>query len=146
MLQITIPLKPITKKNSQRIAWRWTKDSRTGKPKKVPYIKPSQAYEAYAYEAGWIVKQVKPETPIDFPVNVKCFFYMPTRGKCDLTNLLESVDDILVDSGVLADDNYTIIESHDGSRVFYDKDNPRTEIYIDVPDIKDGNTKKGGAE
>ena len=56
---------------------------------------------------------------------------MPTKRKCDLTNLLEAVDDVLVKHGIVADDNYTIIESHDGSRVLYDKENPRTEIYID---------------
>ena len=61
---------------------------------------------------------------------------MPTRRKCDLTNLLEAIDDIMVKSGLLADDNFTIIESHDGSRVLYDKENPRTEVQI-VP-IKNG--------
>ena len=46
------------------------------------------------------------------------------------TNLLEAIDDILVYAGTLADDNSSIIVSHDGSRVLYDKDNPRTEVYI----------------
>ena len=55
---------------------------------------------------------------------------MPTRRKTDLTNLLEAVDDILVHAGIIADDNYTIIASHDGSRVLYDKYRPRTEITI----------------
>lgn len=64
------------------------------------------------------------------PVEVKCLFYMPTRRKVDLTNLLEAIDDILVYAGTLADDNSNIIVSHDGSRVLYDKENPRTEVYI----------------
>ena len=55
---------------------------------------------------------------------------MKTKRKCDLTNLLECADDVLVKAGILVDDNYTIIESHDGSRVHYDKENPRTEIII----------------
>ena len=67
---------------------------------------------------------------IDYPVNIKCLFYMPTKRRCDLTNLLEAIDDIMVKAGLLKDDNYTIIEGHDGSRVLYDKDNPRTEIEI----------------
>ena len=33
-------------------------------------------------------------------------------------------------SGILADDHYGIVESHDGSRCYVDKDNPRTEITI----------------
>lgn len=55
---------------------------------------------------------------------------MPSRRRVDLTNLLESADDALVAAGVLADDNSQIIVSHDGSRVLYDKDSPRTEVTI----------------
>ena len=55
---------------------------------------------------------------------------MPTRAKCDLTNHLEAIDDIMVKAGLLADDNFTVVESHDGSRVLYDKERPRTEIII----------------
>lgn len=57
-------------------------------------------------------------------------FVMPSRRRVDLTNLLESADDALVAAGVLADDNSQIIVSHDGSRVLYDKDSPRTEVTI----------------
>ena len=55
---------------------------------------------------------------------------MPTRRKCDLTNLLQAIDDIMVKAGLIEDDNYKVIQSHDGSRVYYDKNAPRTEIYI----------------
>lgn len=56
---------------------------------------------------------------------------MPTRHRVDLTNLLNATNDILVDCGVLKDDNSRIIVSHDGSRVKYDKENPRAEIFIE---------------
>lgn len=118
-IKFTIPIAPISKKNSQRIMI----NSRTGKP----FIMPSAAYKDYEREAALFIPR---GVRINQPVNVKCLFYMPTRRKCDLTNLLEAVDDVLVKVGLLADDNYTIIESHDGSRVYYDKENPRTEIYI----------------
>lgn len=120
MIKFTIPLAPITKKNSQRIGI----NNATGKP----FIMPSEQYKRYERDAMWFIPRGK---CINTPVNVKCLFYMPTRRKCDLTNLLEAVDDILVQAGLLADDNYTVIESHDGSRVYYDKDNPRTEVYIE---------------
>jgi len=55
---------------------------------------------------------------------------MPTRRRVDLTNLLEAIDDVLVHYGVLSDDNSSIIVSHDGSRVLYDKARPRTEVTI----------------
>lgn len=119
MIKIIIPLHPITKKNSQRIVL----NSRTGKP----FIMPSEKYKQYEREAALFMPK---NIYINAPVNIKCLFYMPTRRRCDLTNLLEAIDDVLVKTGVLADDDYTIIESHDGSRVLYDKDKPRTEIYI----------------
>lgn len=119
MIKFTIPLAPISKKNSQRIM----QNRVTGKP----FIMPSEQYQKYERDAAYFIPRGR---RIESPVNVKCLFYMPNRRKCDLTNLLEAIDDIMVKAGLLADDNYTIIESHDGSRVFYDKENPRTEIYI----------------
>lgn len=127
MIKFTIPLAPITKKNSQQIRYRWAIDKRTRKQKRVPYIAPSEAFTMYEQSALWFVPKGR---RIDSPVNVQCLFYMPTRRKVDLTNLLEAVDDIMVTAGLLADDNSEIVQSHDGSRVLYDKDRPRTEIYI----------------
>ena len=48
----------------------------------------------------------------------------------DDLNLYASLDDILVKEGILKDDNRNIIRSRDGSRVHYDKERPRAEIYI----------------
>lgn len=119
MVEFTIPLPPITKKNSQRILV----NKATGRP----FIAPSEQYKQYEKDAQWFIHD-RPR--IDYPVNVKCVFYMPTRRRVDLTNLLEAVDDVLVRSGVLADDHSGIVVSHDGSRVMHDKENPRTEIEI----------------
>ena len=55
---------------------------------------------------------------------------MPTRRRCDTVNLEEGLWDILVEAGVLADDCRDIIASDDGSRTFYDKNRPRTEVVI----------------
>lgn len=122
MIEITVPLAPVTKKNSMRIMH----SSKTGKP----FIMPSQKYMDYEAEAVWHCKIATLRRLIEDPVEVKCLFYMPTRRRVDLTNLLESIDDVLVKPGVLKDDHSGIIVSHDGSRVLYDKDNPRTEVYI----------------
>ena len=106
-------------------------DRNSGQRKKVPYIVPSEAFENYQQSALWFIPKGEPKgKPINTPVNVKCLFYIPDRRKVDLTNLLEAVDDIMVTAGLLADDNYTVVESHDGSRVLYDKERPRTEVYI----------------
>lgn len=120
LLKFTIPLVPITKKNHQQIRRSFS----TGKP----YISQSEQYKQYENDALWLIP--KRGIAIDFPVNVKCLFYVPTRGRCDLVGHLQSIDDILVKAGVLADDNYRIIASHDGSRVLVDKNAPRTEVEI----------------
>lgn len=122
MIKITIPLPPVTKKNSQRIMH----SSKTGRP----FIMPSQRYMDYEAEAVYYCKKARWPAPIEAPVEVECIFYMPTRRRVDLTNLLECIDDVLVRAGVLKDDHSGIIVSHDGSRVRYDKDNPRTEVCI----------------
>lgn len=125
--QATIPLNPKTKKNSQEIH----RNPYTGKP----FVAQSKAYTEYEQACGYFLR--KPNKPINTPVNVKCVFYRESRIRCDLTNLLEAIDDVLVSYGVLSDDNFTVIASHDGSRVFIDRDNPRTEITISnfVPDV-----------
>ena len=58
------------------------------------------------------------------------YYYVSKKLKYDLTNLLEAIDDAAVKSGLIADDNRDIIAGHDGSRVFYDKLNPRIEVTI----------------
>lgn len=78
-----------------------------------------------------------PLKPIDYPVNIKAVYYMPTNRRVDLCNLHEALCDILVKYGVIADDNFKIVHSMDGSRVYKDKNNPRTEILITK--VEDGN-------
>lgn len=129
-IHFTIPLDPITKKNSQQIDYKWIKDKQTGQPKNVPYIKPSEAYIKYANDAGWFINRGLSNLSLDSPLQITCIYYLSTRRQADLTNLLEATDDVLVKYNVIADDNHKIICSHDGSRVFYDATNPRTEIYI----------------
>lgn len=117
---ITIYGRPITKKNSSQIVVNKT----TGRP----FLIPSKQYKQYEKDAGWQIKCKG--LNINYPVNVKCLYYMPTHHKVDLCNLLEATCDILVHYGVIADDNSQIVAGHDGSRVLYDKDNPRCEIEI----------------
>lgn len=119
-IKFEIPGRPITKKNSQVIGF----NKKTGRI----FITQSEQYKRYEAAAGYFIP-VKWKM-IETPVNVKCLYYMPTKGKVDLTNLEEATDDILIHYGVIKDDNSTILVSHDGSRVYYDKDNPRVEIEI----------------
>lgn len=117
-IEFVIPLPPITKKNSQRIIRR--KDG-------TPLIIPSAQYKQYERDCALFMPRVE---LIEQPVNLKAVYYMPTRRRVDLTNLLQSTLDILVNYRILADDNSRVIYSLDGSRVDYDKEHPRTEITI----------------
>lgn len=122
MIKFTLYGNPITKKNSQRIL-----TNRYGRP----FIAPSAQYKRYRQGCMAQIIGDYALLCIDKPVNVKYLFYMGTHRIVDLSNLQESLDDILVDAGVLADDNSRIVAGHDGSRVLYDKESPRVEIEIE---------------
>ena len=115
--RIELPLTPVSKKNSQRIIW----------VKNRPMIIPSAKFKQYEKDCGYYLKNVEPFLS---ECNVKCLFYMPTRRRVDLNNLLNAITDILVHYGILIDDNSNIIKGFDGSRVIYDKGNGHTIIEI----------------
>lgn len=119
-LQLTIYGNPRSKKNSSRIVVN---------PKtKRPFILPSAAYKKYE---GECIRQIGQNyTPIETPVNVCCTYYMETKRKIDISNLNSSLHDILVKANILSDDNRDVVAGTDGSRVLYDKENPRVEIEI----------------
>ncbi len=119
-MHLTLYGEPRTKKNSARIL-----RTRSG----TPFVAPSKVYVDYETDC---LRQIKrPYNPITARVNVRCVYYMATRRKVDLANLIEATCDILVKAKVLADDNSQIVAAHDGSRVDYDKKNPRAEIWIE---------------
>lgn len=120
-LKYTIQITPVTKKNSNQILI----NRKTGRP----FISPSKQYKEYEQAAIPFLRPL-PDNPIDYPVNVKMLFYMPTRRRVDMVNLQEACLDVLVIAGVLSDDNAAVVASMDGSRVLYSKENPRTEIEI----------------
>lgn len=120
MISFTIPIKPVTKKNSSQIII----NKATGKRQIIP----SKKYLEYEQQAGYFIKGKG--LKIAEPVTVRCIYFMPDKRRVDLVNLLEATHDVLVKYEVLADDNSSIIYSVDGSRVLIDRDNPRTEVEI----------------
>lgn len=127
---------PRTKKNSQQIFQNGTRRR----------IVPSKAYAAYEQDALWQLKTLRPAEPISEPVNVCAVYYMAARRRVDLLNLLEATDDILVRAGVLLDDHCGIVAGHDGSRVSYDRENPRVEVDIVRVGKRYGRGNKNAAE
>lgn len=127
-LKLTLRGRPITKKNHSQIV----------KVHNRLMVIPSKQYKAYEADCG---KQITCKgLDINEPVNVKCLYYMPTHHRVDLCNLHEATCDILVKFRVLADDNSRIVAGHDGSRVLYDKDDPRVEITIEPMEENDEQT------
>lgn len=124
-IKYSIPLVAMTKKNHQRILTKVNKE--TGK--KHSFVAPSEYFTSFQNKCGWFIKPL-PEKPISDPVNIKYTFYMDTMRRVDITNLFNAMDDVLVHYDVLEDDNCKIVVAHDGSRVYYDKENPRIEIEI----------------
>lgn len=120
MLKIVIPINPVTKKNHGQII----------NVKGHSIMLPSKPYQEYERKCKQYIPTLS-QPPIDYPINLKVLYYMETRRKCDITNLLQATCDILVRYKILSDDNYSIVSSVDGTQVFYDKENPRSEIYIE---------------
>lgn len=120
-IEFTIPVRPATKKNSGQII----------QVKGRSLLIPSKQYKQFERACLPYLNQVKDTAGIiNYPVNVQCIFFTETKRKIDLPNLLNAIDDAMVKSGLLVDDNRDIIAAHDGSRVFHDKFNPRIEIDI----------------
>lgn len=99
-----------------------------GKKQKL-FVKQGKANDEYNFLAACHLRPA-PKEPISHPVHIKYLFYMKTHRRVDALNLQAAADDLLVSNCVLKDDNCNIVKSHDGTRVFYDKENPRTEVYI----------------
>lgn len=142
MIEFIIPIKPVTKKNSQQIIPIKTK---TGKMRHI--IIPSAEYKKFEKECLPYLNRVKAEIGvINYPINLECVFFVEKKLKYDLSNLLNAIDDALVHSGLILDDNRDIIAGHDFSRVYHNKENPRIEIKItemqDYTQWKDTTTKQ----
>lgn len=118
-LSFTIPVAPVTKKNSQRMV-------RVKSGRVIPL--PSKAYTDYEKASGSYIPFVS--KPISWAVNIKAIYYMKTRRIVDLVNLNEALCDVLTHYNIIQDDNSRIVASMDGCRVRHDKDNPRTEVII----------------
>lgn len=122
-MKFVIPLVPVTKKNSSQIIF----------VKGRPCLIPSKKYRQYEKDTRLFMPKV--DQPINQPINIKALYYMPTKREVDLINLHSALHDVLVKHGVLKNDDSTIVIGTDGSRVKHDKENPRTEVEIEVLEV-----------
>lgn len=118
-LAFTLTGCPRSKKNSMQIV-------KYGNRRRIIQSKKYLEYEhacAVQIKAAYRIK-------IDYPVCVKAVFFRSDKRRCDLPNLENALLDTLVKYDVLSDDNRNIVASMDGSGIYYDKENPRTEVTI----------------
>ena len=123
-----IPLNPRPKKNEHRIAGSGPKCPVCKKYKRQ-FVRNGNKTTDFAFFAAKYLNP-KPQKPIAGPVLLVYRCYRETRHRVDDLNLYEALDDLLVKEGILADDNINVIRSRDGSRCYYDKARPRSEIEI----------------
>lgn len=122
VLKFTIHVVPRAKKNNMQLI---KKNGRT-----IPI--PSKAYRQYENECMYLIPSEYRKN-IDYPVNIKALYYVERNARIDKTNLESALLDMLVKANVISDDSAikpAIVVGTDGSRVFYDKNNPRIEIEI----------------
>ena len=121
MIKIVIPVNPRSKKNSQEIVF----NKKTGHRMVIQ----NKRYTEFEKECKKYIPQL--EKPIDYPINLKCKFYVCDARKRDLANYIEAIQDVLVKYNVLEDDNYNIVASLDGCSMEIDRENNRVELFIE---------------
>lgn len=124
MLEIKILANPRSKKNSQEIVF----NRKTGRRMVIQ----NKRYTEYEKECKKYMPSL--DKPINYPINLKCKFYVCDARKRDIANYIEAIQDIMVKYKILEDDNYNIVSSLDGCSMEIDRENPRCEIYITKKD------------
>ena len=119
MITVTLPESIRSKKNSKRVF----------KKGKFTVVLPSKAYEKWESQARLSLSiPLMGHKPTTEDVHVKALIYY--KGpRPDLSGCLESIGDCL--EGFIWQDDKQIV-SWDGSRLFHDLKNPRTEVEMQI--------------
>lgn len=122
---------PPIKKNNQRTIWhKYLKRMIVVYDAKYTHWKNDCLMQLGWSKNGKFKNDKKRVKNIDFPVILKCHFFVEDKRRRDLSNYYEAIQDLLVEAEIIKDDNYKILYGHDGSRMFVDKENPRLEFWI----------------
>lgn len=124
-LNLSIPGRPISKKNHQQIVYVNNK----------PIIIQSKYWAAYEKfciggkrKPGWLMQWGNVQ--FKEPVTLTCRYWLPDRrSRPDLGNLLAGTCDLLEKAGILANDRL-VAHFGDSCIIGIDKNNPRVEIEI----------------
>ena len=129
ILKLTVWGNPYIKKNSQRtIFHKYLKRTIVVYSIKYTTWKRDALKQLGLCQNGYLKSKIS--DPIDYPIIAKFHFYRSTHHRTDLSANYEGIQDVLVEAKILKDDNSDIVKGHDGSRIFYDKENPRIELWL----------------
>ena len=118
-MKITLFGRIPSKKNSKNIIQRWWRT----------FIVSSKEYIKWENEQIEYLWDTLTET-LDFlpPYKIEYKFYLPDKRKTDLSNKIESINDMLVKFWYIDDDNSNILQELHIYFMWVDKENPRCEI------------------
>ena len=132
-MKLTISGHVPSKKNSKRLVYAGHR----------PVIISSKAYEAWhtvaLLELQHQVKGMRNRIKMSVPHHIEITIFAESARKNDLTNKAESLMDLLVDYGLIEDDNWFLIPEIVLKYGGINRANPRAEI--DILPIKVENTK-----
>lgn len=118
MIKLTLIGDVPSKKNSKQIIY----------VRGRPLIIPSKNHKIWHTQA---MNQLLGKRPVESKIQrVEMVLYACTKRKADLSNRWESIGDLLVDAGVIEDDNYFVLPELNLKFGGVDKLNPRAEITI----------------
>lgn len=109
--------RPMSKKRNWTIG-----RNRSGMMPRIVLTTKYKQWEKGVVDQLWVQRMqyqasmIGPWEPIDYPVEVTFRFYIARKGKYDLSNLYQGIEDAMVKAHILKDDS--LIESHDKSRKY----------------------------
>jgi len=115
-LKFSIPLQIVSKKNSKRICGK--------------RLLSSKAWMSFESEASLFINLLSLPKNIVRCESAEITFYFEDKRKRDLTNASEGIFDLLVDCGILVDDNISVIPKVILIFGGYEKGSARNEILI----------------
>ena len=89
---------------------------------------PSKRYAAWHKDASQQLKQLN-VAKYTTKITIDYMFYVQDLRRRDISNMLESVNDLLSDMDIIEDDDWKHLKIGSGDATL-DRDNPRVEIYI----------------
>lgn len=118
-MKIVIEGRIPSKKNSKRIIYS----------KNRPILISSKAYLDWQQEWMWRLKKFVILKGTE-PVKMRIEFFAPDKRDTDLTNKAESIMDLLVDVGIISDDNWKVVTEVTLVYLGVDKVRPRAHVEI----------------